>query len=78
MVSFQRGFFSIFTLLLLFFLSGFSFTNIYESQDCIGKGEGISLTPHNYFHPFHRHLDISRAITTTVKTLDYGSECAQN
>ena len=28
-----------------------------------GKGEGISLTPHYYFHPLHRHLDISRAIT---------------
>ena len=25
-----------------------------------GKGEGISLTPHSYFHPLHRHLDISR------------------
>ena len=28
-----------------------------------GKGEGISLTPHYHFHPRHRHLDISRAIT---------------
>ena len=28
-----------------------------------GKGEGISLTPHYHFHPLHRHLDISRAIT---------------
>ena len=27
-----------------------------------GKGEGISLSPHYHFHPFHRHLDISRAI----------------
>ena len=25
-----------------------------------GKGEGISLTPHYHFHPFHRHLDISQ------------------
>ena len=28
------------------------------------KGEGITLTPHYHFHPLHRHLDISRAITT--------------
>ena len=28
-----------------------------------GKGEGISLTPHNDFHPLNKHLDISRAIT---------------
>ena len=28
-----------------------------------GKGEGISFTPHYYFHPLHRHLDISWAIT---------------
>ena len=28
-----------------------------------GKGEGISLTHHYHFHPIHRHLDISRAIT---------------
>ena len=28
-----------------------------------GKGERISLTPHYHFHPLHRHLDISRAIT---------------
>ena len=28
-----------------------------------GKGEGISLTPYYHFHPFHRHLDINRAIS---------------
>ena len=28
-----------------------------------GKGEGIYLTPHYHVHPFHRHLDINRAIT---------------
>ena len=28
-----------------------------------GMGEGISLSPHYYFHPLHRNLDISRAIT---------------
>ena len=28
-----------------------------------GKGEALCLTPLYHFHPFHRHLDISRAIT---------------
>ena len=27
------------------------------------QGKGISLTPHNHFHPLHRHVDISQAIT---------------
>ena len=27
------------------------------------KGKGISLIRHYHFHPLHRHLDISRAIT---------------
>ena len=30
----------------IFFLSGFTFTNIHDSQDNQGKGEAISLTPH--------------------------------
>ena len=38
-----------------------------------GKGEGISLTPHYYFHPLHRHLDISRVITAESSPLDIAS-----
>ena len=38
-----------------------------------GKGEGISLTPHYHFHPLHRHLDISRAITADSAPLHIGS-----
>ena len=34
-----------------------------------GKGEGISLTPLYHFHPLHRHLDISRAITALSSPL---------
>ena len=34
-----------------------------------GKGEGISLTPHYHFHPLHRQLDISRAITAESSPL---------
>ena len=38
-----------------------------------GKGEDISLTPHYHFHPFHRHLDISRAITAESSPLHIAS-----
>ena len=38
-----------------------------------GKGEGISLTPHYHFHPLHRHLDISRAITAESSPLHIDS-----
>ena len=34
-----------------------------------GKGEGIYLTPLYHFHPLHRHLDISRAITAKSSPL---------
>ena len=43
--------------LVFFFLSGFSFTNIHDSQDSRGrKGGGISLTPLYYFHPLYSRL----------------------
>ena len=45
-----------------FFLSGFSFTDINEPQDCKGKGEGISFPPQYHFHSLHRHLDTSRGL----------------
>ena len=38
-----------------------------------GKGEGISSTPHYHFHPLHRYLDISRAITAKSSPLHIGS-----
>ena len=38
-----------------------------------GKGEGISLTPHYHFHPLHRHLDISQAITAESSPLHIAS-----
>ena len=56
-----------------FFLSGFSFTNIHESQDFRGRGGGISLTPHYHFQPLHRHLDISRAVTAESSPLHIAS-----
>ena len=42
-----------------------------------GKREGISLTPHYHFHPLHRHLDISRAITADSSPLHIGSSRAR-
>ena len=38
-----------------------------------GQEEGISLTPHYQFHPLHRHLDISWAITTETSPLHIAS-----
>ena len=64
----------IFIIIIIIFLSGFSFTNIHESQDWLQeKEEGIFLTPHYHFHPLHRHLDISRAITPEGSPLHIAS-----
>ena len=41
------------------------------------KGEGISLTPQYHFHPLHRHLDISRAISAESSPLHIGSSRTQ-
>ena len=38
-----------------------------------GMGEVIPLTPHYHFHPLHRHLDISRAITAENSPLHIAS-----
>ena len=46
-----------------FFLSGFSFTSIHNSQDSRERWETTFLTPFYHFHPLHRHLDIIQAIT---------------
>ena len=49
--------FSFFFLIWIFFHEHSRITGL------LGKGEGISLTPHYHFHPLHRQLHISRAIT---------------
>ena len=38
-----------------------------------GKGDGISLTSHYHFHPFHRHLNISWVITAESSPLRIAS-----
>ena len=57
----------------VFFLSGFSFTNILESRDSRGWGK-LFLTPHYQFHLLHKHSFISGIITVenspTYKTSD--------
>ena len=42
-------------------------------QTFIHEGEGISLTHHYPFHPPHRHLDFSRAITAESSPLHIDS-----
>ena len=37
-----------------------------------GKEEGIYLSPLYHFHPLHRHLDISQAITAESSPLHIG------
>ena len=60
-----------------FFLSGFSFTNIHNSQDSRGRGRPFFLTPLYHFHPLHRYLDISRAITAESSPLHIASSQTQ-
>ena len=55
------------------FQYGFSFTTIHEPQDCKGRGRAFLLAPHYHFHPLHRHLDTSRAITADSSLLHRGS-----
>ena len=58
---------------LWWFLSGFSIWVFFHEHSRFagqqGKGEGIFLTPLYHFHPLHRHLDISRAITAESSPL---------
>ena len=62
-----ESFFSIFLSVFFFFHNYSQITGLQ------GKGEGISLTPHYHFHPLHRHLDISWAITAESSLLHIGS-----
>ena len=53
----------------LFFLPGFSFTNIYKTV----KAEATSLTPFYHFHSLQRHLNISWMITAVNSSLHKAS-----
>ena len=56
------------------FLSEFSFFHDHSRITGLHrKGEDISLTPHYYFHPLHRHLHISRTITAGSSSQHIGS-----
>ena len=44
-----------------------------QITDLQGKGEDISVAPHYHFHPLHRYLSISRAITAESLTLHIAS-----
>ena len=59
-----------------FFYLGF-LSRTFTNHRTAGEGEGISLTPHYHFHPLHRHLDISRAITAESSPLHIASSRIQ-
>ena len=64
----------LFFFFFFFFLSTWVF--FYEHSWFIGQqgmGEGIYITLLYHFHPLHRHLDISRAITTESSPVHIGS-----
>ena len=56
-----------------YFLSGFSFTKIYDSQDSRGRGEVFCLTPLYHFYPLCRHLNISGTATAGSSPLHIAS-----
>ena len=61
-------------LFLIFFISILVFFNEHSRITGLqGKGERKSLNPHYHFHPLHRHLDISRAITAGSSPLHIAS-----
>ena len=55
----------------LFYLSFLSRTFRFDRTAI--EGRGYFLTALYYFHPFHRHLDISRAIMTESSPLHIGT-----
>ena len=58
----------------ILFLSGFSFTDIHDSQDNRGRESlSLSLTALYHFHLLHRHLDISQAITAESSPIHIAS-----
>ena len=52
-----------------FFFLGFLSPTFTIHRTAGEEGEGIYLTPLYHFHPIHRHIDISRAITAESSTL---------
>ena len=57
---------------LVFFLSGFCFTNILDSLDSRDRGR-LSLELLYHFHPLHRHTGISWTITAERTPLHIAS-----
>ena len=53
-------------ILFCFFSIGVFFHDHSRITGLQGKGEGISVIPHYHFHPLHRHLDITQAITAEI------------
>ena len=62
---------------IFFFSIWFFFHNHSRTTGMQGKRESISLTTHYHFHPLHRHLDISQAITAESSPLHIASRQTQ-
>ena len=62
-----------FTYIFLFVFSIWVFFHNHSRITRLQEKGGISLTPHYHFHPLHRHLDISQAITAGRSPLRIGS-----
>ena len=56
----------------VFFLPGFSFTNIHDSQESREMGGYFFNSPY-HFHTLHRYLDLSRVITVEKLLLHIAS-----
>ena len=56
-----------------FFFSIWVFFHEHSRITGLPGKEGISLSPHYHFHPLHKHLDISRAITAETSPLHIAS-----
>ena len=64
-------------IIIIIFSSWFFFHEHSRIAGLQRKGKGISITPHYHFHPLHRHLDISRAITAESSPLHIASSRTQ-
>ena len=70
--------YSLFFIIIIIFFSIWIFFHEHSRITRLQRnGEGISLTPHYYFNPLHRHLDISWAITAESSPLHIASSRTQ-
>ena len=59
--------------IILYYNILYIYESTFTNHKTAREGGGIFLTPHYHFHPLHRHLDISRAITAESSPLQIAS-----